>query len=77
MNKTLLLTFVLLGTSTLHAELFTEHFKDGVVKSQIEYVKGTRTDVQEGIKDGLEKYTITQENWHLKSITFKVKETVL
>jgi len=55
MNKTLLLTFVLLGTSTLHAELFTEHFKDGVVKSQIEYVKGTRTDVQEGIKDGLEK----------------------
>ena len=55
MHKTLLLTLALLGTSTLHAELFTEHFKDGVVKSQIEYVKGTRTDVQEGIKDGLEK----------------------
>ena len=55
MHKTLLLTLALLGTSTLHAELFTEHFKDGVVKSQVEYVQDTRTDVQEGIKDGLEK----------------------
>ena len=55
MNKKLLLTLALLSASALHAELFTEHFKDGVVKSQIEYIKGTRTDVQEGIKDGLEK----------------------
>ena len=55
MNKTLLLSLALLGTSALNAELFTEHFKDGVVKSQIEYVKGTRSDVKEGIKDGLEK----------------------
>ena len=55
MNKTLLLTLALFCASMLHAELFTEHFKDGVVKSQIEYVKGTRSDVAEGIKNGLEK----------------------
>lgn len=55
MNKLALVTLALLGTATLHAELFTEHFKDGVVKSQIEYKDGTRTDTAEGIKDGLEK----------------------
>lgn len=55
MHKTLLITLALLGSSTLHAELFTEHFKDGVVKSQIEYKKNTRTDTKKGVKDGLEK----------------------
>jgi len=37
------------------AELFKEYFKDGVVKSEIEYKKGTRTEIKEGIKEGLEK----------------------
>jgi len=55
MNRLTLVTLALLGTATLHAELFTEHFKDGVVKSQIEYKDGTRTDTAEGVKDGLEK----------------------
>lgn len=55
MNKTLLITLALLGSSTLYAELFTEHFKDGVVKSQIEYKDHTRTDTKEGVKDGPEK----------------------
>ncbi len=55
MKKILLATFTLLLTTTLYAELFTEHFEDGVVKSQIEYVPGTRTDTAEGIKDGFEK----------------------
>lgn len=56
MNKIFLAILALLGSSsTLHAELFTEHFKDGVVKSQIEYKDNTRTDTKEGVKDGLEK----------------------
>ena len=55
MNKTFLAALILLGAGTLHAELFTEHFKDGVVKSQIEYKDNTRTDTQEGVKDGFEK----------------------
>ena len=55
MKKILLITLSFLAISTLHAELFTEHFKDGVVKSQIEYKNGTRTATAEGIKDGLEK----------------------
>ena len=55
MNKRLLITLALLGSCTLHAELFTEHFKDGVVKSQIEYKDNTRTDTKEGVKDGIEK----------------------
>ena len=55
MKKTLLITLALMGTSALHAELFTEHFKDGVVKSQIEYKDGTRSDKTEGTKHGLEK----------------------
>ncbi len=55
MNKTFLIILTLLGASALNAELFTEHFKDGAVKSQIEYKNGTRTDTAEGIKDGMEK----------------------
>jgi|GEM_PF-829406 len=55
MKKILLITLALLGTTAVNAELFTEHFKDGVVKSQIEYKNSTRTDTAEGIKDGLEK----------------------
>jgi len=51
--KILLLS--LLSIQAIHAELFTEHFKDGVIKSQIEYQKGTRSDTEEGIKEGLEK----------------------
>ncbi len=71
MKKILLITLTFFATSTLHAELFTEHFKDGVVKSQIEYKKNTRTDTAEGIKDGLEKvyyntgdiaFTVTNRN---------------
>jgi len=71
MNKLTLLTLAFLGTATLQAELFTEHFKNGVVKSQIEYKDGTRSDTAEGIKDGLEKtyyntgevaYTVTNIN---------------
>ncbi len=55
MKKTLLITLALLGTTTVNAELFTEYFENGVVKTQIEYKKDTRTDVKEGVKDGLEK----------------------
>ncbi len=55
MKKILLITLTLLGTATLHAELFTDHFENGVVKTQIEYLKGTRTETAEGVKDGLEK----------------------
>jgi len=68
MNKLTLVMCTLLGTSILHAELFTEYFKDGVVKTQIEYKKNTRTDTKEGVKHGLEKtYYNTGE------IAFKVK----
>lgn len=42
-------------STSLYAELFTEYFKNGVVKSQIEYKDHTRTDTTEGIKHGLEK----------------------
>lgn len=55
MKKTLLITLTLLCTAGLHAELFTEYFENGVVKTQIEYLKDTRTDTAEGVKDGLEK----------------------
>jgi antitoxin component YwqK of YwqJK toxin-antitoxin module len=49
------MTFALFASTTINAELFTEHFKDGALKSQIEYKNGTRTDTTEGVKDGLEK----------------------
>ena len=55
MTKHTLITLTLLATSALQAETVTEHFKDGVVKSQIEYRDGTHTDVSEGIKEGMEK----------------------
>ena len=53
MNKLLLL--IVLTNISLYAELFTEYFKNSVIKSEIQYKEGTRTDVTEGIKDGLEK----------------------
>jgi len=55
MTKLTLITLTLLGTTTLQAEVFTEYFKDGVVKNKIEYKDGTRTETKEGIKHGLEK----------------------
>jgi len=55
MNTKILTTLLLLGVSSLHAELFTDYFKDGTVKSKVEYAQGTRTDVTEGVKDGLEE----------------------
>ena len=45
------MTLTLLSTATLHAELFTDHFENGVVKTEIEYQQGTRTETAEGIKD--------------------------
>jgi len=56
MKKALFITVAMMLSA--HAELFTEHFSNGVVKSQksqIEYKDGTRTDTKEGIKDGKEK----------------------
>ena len=50
----LLLTGVVIST-LLQAELFTEHFNSGVVKSRIEYKDGTRTPTSKGIKQGQEK----------------------
>ncbi len=46
---------ILLGccTTLLNAELVTEYFKNGVVKTQIEYKDHTRTETDEGIKYGL------------------------
>jgi len=55
MNKKLLITLTCLSMSMANAELFTEHFKDGAVKNQIEYKEHTRTDTAEGVKHGLEK----------------------
>ena len=55
MNTITFITLALLSTTILNAELFTEHFKDGVVKSQIEYKENTRSEVREGVKHGLEK----------------------
>jgi len=54
MKKTLLFTLAIFS-SHLQAELFTEKFLDGVIKSEINYKDGTRSDVKEGVKDGLEK----------------------
>jgi antitoxin component YwqK of YwqJK toxin-antitoxin module len=55
MNQKTFLALLLVNSTLLQAELFTEHFKDGVVKSQIEYKKHTRTDTTEGVKNGSEK----------------------
>lgn len=55
MRTLLFLSITLFLSPPLHAELFTEHFENGIIKSEIEYVKGTRSDTQKGIKEGLEK----------------------
>jgi antitoxin component YwqK of YwqJK toxin-antitoxin module len=47
--------YTLLIMSLSHAELFTEYFENGIIKSEIEYKDGTRSESEEGIKDGLEK----------------------
>jgi antitoxin component YwqK of YwqJK toxin-antitoxin module len=50
------LLFTALTVSVLlQAELFTEHFNTGIVKSRIEYKDGTRTRTSKGIKHGQEK----------------------
>ena len=41
--------------SFAQAELFKEYFKDNVLKSEIEYKDGSRTETKEGIKEGMEK----------------------
>lgn len=46
---------VAVSTTLLQAELITEYFENGVIKSQINYVDGTRTATQEGTKEGVEK----------------------
>ena len=53
MHKTLL--FLLLLSLALHAELVTEYFKNGAIKSQTHYIDGTRTATREGIKHGTQK----------------------
>jgi antitoxin component YwqK of YwqJK toxin-antitoxin module len=55
MRKKLLLLSILVCSALLHAELFTENFEDGAIKSQVEYIKGTRTATNAGIKHGFEK----------------------
>ncbi len=42
-------------SSLLQAELFTEYFDTGIVKSRIEYKDGTRTKTSKGVKQGWEK----------------------
>ncbi len=70
MKKTLIITLTLLATATLNAELFTEHFENGVVKSQIEYLQDTRTDQNAGVKDGFEKvyYNTGQLAFEVKNV---------
>ncbi|SFV71314.1 hypothetical protein MNB_SV-13-67 [hydrothermal vent metagenome] len=46
---------ILILSTQVNGELFTEYFKDGVVKSNIEYKDDTRSPVTEGIKQGVEK----------------------
>jgi antitoxin component YwqK of YwqJK toxin-antitoxin module len=42
--------------TTINAELFTTYFdKTDIISSEVEYKDGTRSDVEEGIKHGLEK----------------------
>lgn len=51
-----LYTLSLLLSTSLYAELFTSHFENtNILSSEIEYKKGTRSDIAEGIKHGLEK----------------------
>lgn len=53
MKKTLAITLALV--SFAQAELFTEKFDTGVIKSKINYVDGTRTEKAEGTKQGLQE----------------------
>jgi len=55
MKKIILIPLLFLSLGHARSELFTEHFKDGIVKSKIEYRAGTRTDTAEGIKEGIEQ----------------------
>jgi len=49
-------TLSLLISTSLHAELFTTYFeKTDIVSAKTEYKEGTRSDIAEGIKHGLEK----------------------
>ncbi|MFT7879489.1 MAG: toxin-antitoxin system YwqK family antitoxin [Sulfurimonas sp.] len=52
-SKTFL--FTLLFTSLSHGELFTEYFENGIIKSEVEYREGTRTETEEGVKHGMAK----------------------
>ncbi|MDM5271857.1 toxin-antitoxin system YwqK family antitoxin [Sulfurovum sp. zt1-1] len=53
LSKTLFYSLLLISLS--HAELFTEYFENGIIKSEIVYKDGTRTPTEEGIKEGMEK----------------------
>ncbi len=56
MKKTLLtLTTLTLLTSPLHAEYIVSYFDKGQIKAQTNYENGTRTNMREGVKHGLEK----------------------
>jgi antitoxin component YwqK of YwqJK toxin-antitoxin module len=57
----------------LQAELFTEHFNTGIVKSRIEYKDGTRTRTSKGIKHGDEKvyYETGELAYEVKNINGK------
>lgn len=49
-------TLSLLLSTSLYGELFTSYFEQtDIISSQTEYKKGTRSDISEGIKHGLEK----------------------
>lgn len=50
-----ILFYTLLLLSLSYAERFTEYFENGIIKSEIEYRDGTRTETEEGEKHGLEK----------------------
>lgn len=50
------MVLLLIGSTLgVQAELVTERFPNGVVKSQIEYKDGTRTETNAGVKEGKEK----------------------
>lgn len=56
MNKSLLtLTIITLLTSYLNAEYIETFFDRGQIKAQTNYMDGTRTNMREGVKHGLEK----------------------
>lgn len=55
MKKISLAILAMACTTILQAELITEYFENGVIKSHINYSDGTHTDTQEGVKEGVEK----------------------